>query len=67
MGRERKWRRLRPWPILRDALASRGLLRMRMGKWNYRIVAGSQSAICGKIISRMVVITIDIIRMLVPL
>jgi hypothetical protein len=33
----------------------------------YRIVAGSQSAICGKIISSTVVITIDSMRMLVPL
>jgi hypothetical protein len=30
----------------------------------YRIVAGSQSAICGKIISSTVVITIDSMRML---
>ena len=33
----------------------------------HRIVCGSHSAICGKIISKMVVITIDSIRTLVPL
>ena len=34
---------------------------------DHRIVAGSQSAICGKIITSAVVMTIDTIRMLVPL